>query len=490
MKRVFIILLSLLPSLGFAQGLNAIYSFTSYQTPEGRPYIEVNLSIDASSVEYINNRARVEVVLIISQEEEIKHIEKREINAQKSKENANSIIDIQRIALNNGEYKAELSFRDINAQTEALVVEDEIRINYPKDEVAVSGVQLVESYTKTETESMYSKNGYDIIPYPFEGIPENRNQIHYYAEVYNADKKFGEDNYYAVGIALEEALTKTKLSNFQRIRREKTSPVNIIMGGFDIQDLPEGYYNLVVEARDANNHLFAYSSTGFIRYAHKDIKEESFLLPEDAFVNKINEEDIDEHLHSIHPIASEMHKDFLRKEARTASLEEKRNFLFNFWRQINFNNPEGEWKYYMTQVDYVNKTYSTRIRKGYETDMGRVYLVYGEPDKIIDEKFKSTGGIKQRTMADRIANPDAIDQSPDGVSYMPYQIWRYNRTPFGESNKSFVFYAKQNNLMEYFLLHSDAKGEPYDRFWENVLTRGVLPEGVEGEAGVQFRKGY
>lgn len=44
--------------------------------------------------------------------------------------------------------------------------------------------------------------------------------------------------------------------------------------------------------------------------------------------------------------------------------------------------------------------------------------------------------------------------------------------------------------MEYFLLHSDAKGEPFDRFWENTLSRGLLPEGVEGEAGIQFRKGY
>lgn len=124
-----------------------------------------------------------------------------------------------------------------------------------------------------------------------------------------------------------------------------------------------------------------------------------------------------------------MHKRFIQSELKSATTEEKKIFLYNFFRQINPSNPNGEWAYYMENVKYVNDRYSTSIKKGYDTEMGRVYLVYGKPDKIIDEKFKSTGGIKQRTMSDNLANPDAENQSPDGISYMPYQIWRYNKNP-------------------------------------------------------------
>ena len=42
--------------------------------------------------------------------------------------------------------------------------------------------------------------------------------------------------------------------------------------------------------------------------------------------------------------------------------------------------------------------------------------------------------------------------------------------------------------MEYFLLHSDAKGEPSDVDWETLLTRGNMPEGMSGDAGLQFKR--
>jgi hypothetical protein len=69
-------------------------------------------------------------------------------------------------------------------------------------------------------------------------------------------------------------------------------------------------------------------------------------------------------------------------------------------------------------------------------------------------------------------------------------MWRYDHTPFGESNRTFVFYAPQNDMAEYFLLHSNVKGEKQDMYWESVLSRHTLPDGVEGDAGIQFRKGH
>lgn len=494
MKKIylFILLLALsIPSISLSQGVNAIYSFSSYLIPEKNPYVEVNLSIDATSIEYNgDNKSHIEYLLVIKKGKEIIHADKRELKADKPSESGSSILDIQRVSLGNGKYYAEIKIKDNLTKNPPLIIVDSFNINYPKDEICISDIQIIDSYSKSKEDNIRSKNGYDIIPYLFDAVDKNKNQLLYYAEVYNSEKQFGTDNYYILNIGFENPVTKKKFEKIQRIKREKTSKVSILLGGINIEELPEGVYNLIIEARDAKNLLYAYKTIPFVRYSDLKAPKEDIEIPKEAFVNSIEEKDINEYIFCLYPIANEMHKRFIQSELKSATTEEKKIFLYNFFRQINPSNPNGEWAYYMENVKFVNERYSTSIKKGYDTEMGRVYLVYGKPDKIIDEKFKSTGGIKQRTMSDNIANPDAENQSPDGISYMPYQIWRYNKTPYGEVNKSFVFYAKQNNLMEYFLLHSDAKGEPFDRFWENTLSRGLLPEGVEGEAGIQFRKGY
>ena len=73
-------------------------------------------------------------------------------------------------------------------------------INYPKNQIAVSSVQLIDSYKKTTSQNIRSKNGYDLIPYLFDAIAENKNTLTYYAEIYNAEKEFGKDSTYAISV--------------------------------------------------------------------------------------------------------------------------------------------------------------------------------------------------------------------------------------------------------------------------------------------------
>lgn len=494
MKRLFFLsIISLLPIISFAQGVNAIYSFTTYNIPTKSPYVEVNTSVDGRSISYVKNSegkdaGLVELVLIIKKDSSVVYVQKRDLNVIKSNDNS-SIIDIQRIGLENGKYVARFEIRDKNTKAQPLTIEDNFEVNYPKNQIAVSDVQIIDSYTKPIEQSIRTKNGLDMTPYIFDALPESKKQITYYAEIYNSDKQFGKDSNYVISVIIENIRTGKKFEAIQKIKREQAKEVTIVMGNLDIEQLPQGSYYLVVEARDKKNILYAYNKIAFFRYSNITEKLISDI-PANAFVNNISEKDINEYLYCLIPIAGESQKTYIKKTTDTSSLEAKRYFLYAFWRNINPENPTGEWRNYMNEVEYVNKKYTTRIKKGYETEMGRVYLVYGKPDILIDEKFKATSGMRKRTTADKVSNIDAVNLSPDAVSYMPYQIWKYKRTPYGETNKGFVFYAPHNNLEEYQLLHSDAKGEPFDYYWENRLTRGSLQEGVEGDAGVQFRRGY
>lgn len=494
MKRTAFFCLCLLPCLLFGQGIRAIYDFTTYSSTEGN-YVELNTSVDMGSLVLSDNGAEVELTVLICKAEntdEVMYLDKRDLKADKTVYGAGKqMLDTQRMKLADGNYVLYMSFKDKNSSAAAVEEKDVIRMNYPQGELAVSDIQIINTPVKSSAKTINTKQGYEIIPYPFDALPKDKNRIDYYVEVYNADKYFAKDSLYFLTTVIENLNTNTRMADFARAEMIKAKDISAVIGALDISKLPEGSYYLTVEVRDRNNILHAYKREAFFRQS--DIKQETEKnsdIPKDAFVFALTDEQLDENIETLEPIASEAVKQFIRKELPTATRDIKLYFLYNFWRNEDPVSPQLAWQQYRTKLEYVNKKYATNIKKGYQTDMGRVYLVYGAPTDIIDEKFKASSGLKKRTLDDIAATPGMVKRDADGVNYLPYQMWRYDRTPFGETNRMFVFYAQQNDLSEYTLLHSNAKGERNEMYWEDVLSRYTLGPGVEGEAGVQFRKGH
>jgi GWxTD domain-containing protein len=93
--------------------------------------------------------------------------------------------------------------------------------------------------------------------------------------------------------------------------------------------------------------------------------------------------------------------------------EERDQFIEAFWARRNptpdvFNN-EFQVEHYR-RIAYVNTHFGTGI-PGWETDRGRIYIVYGAPDKI---DSYPTGLTQEKS-------PDAADASP-----RPLEVWGYH----------------------------------------------------------------
>jgi len=96
-------------------------------------------------------------------------------------------------------------------------------------------------------------------------------------------------------------------------------------------------------------------------------------------------------------------------------------------------------------VKLVNQKFSTRIKRGYETDRGIVFLRYGPPNTIAESYFE----------------PSAY----------PYEIWHYYELR-NQRNKKFVFYSRDRITNDFDLIHSDATGEIANYRWKlDVLKR-------------------
>lgn len=458
-KRIFTLLFSLIVIFTYSQeNLNAFFYSSPFYTPEHGPYIETYMAIVGESVNFIETehdklvQATIEITMLFKQNKEIKDFRKYNLKSPivtDTIEFKPNFIDMQRIPLEKGIYSFELIVRDINDSTGyKFIYHDILTIEFNDTNVNISGIQLVESYKKTKKQNLYSKNGYDLIPFVSDFFPNTVMNLIFYAEVYNMDKIVGLDEAYLLKYYIEGFNTNKVLHEFSHFRKQLASQVNVIFENMDIEKLPSGNFNLVIEIRDKNNKLlkdkkyFFQRSNPGMEYSLSDLP--SIDISNSFVLNITNTESIKEYIRSLRPISDELERTFADNQLKAGNLKLMQQFFLNFWEKRNMSNPKGEWEYYLEQVIHVNNSFSTQIMKGYETDRGRIYLQYGTPNTITDKKFE--------------------------MQYYPYQIWHYYQTQ-GQTNRKFVFYKPGLAVNDFQLIHSNARGEISNKNWGKFLIK-------------------
>jgi GWxTD domain-containing protein len=126
-------------------------------------------------------------------------------------------------------------------------------------------------------------------------------------------------------------------------------------------------------------------------------------------------------------------------------IEDKRQHLRTFWAQFSKDTTVIENEYrldYLDRVRYANSAFGEGVREGWESERGRVLLVYGRPDQI--ERFPSNSGQKA------------------------YEIWYYHAF---ENGAEFCF-VDVSGMGQLKLVHSTARGELRDDRWQRLLAPG------------------
>jgi GWxTD domain-containing protein len=162
-----------------------------------------------------------------------------------------------------------------------------------------------------------------------------------------------------------------------------------------------------------------------------------------------NRDTLIDHIKSLRPRAELLERSIIDKQIHSATTDELQQFMYNFWFKRNEDNPQLAWDEYYDMVLFVNDEFGTHVKKGYESDRGRVYLQYGKPDKHI--------------------------RVPSEPNAYPYEIWFFYH--IGDvNNKRFVFYNRDLSTNDYELLHSDMTGEKYNRQWDLDLHSRTNPK--------------
>lgn len=510
MKRIILIIVAVLtlaqPTLSAQGRMQALFSYsTFYVTRTQTPYIETYLSFDAWTMQFgqIEDgvyRATVEVIITLLQGDSVCYAKKYDLNSPtvSSLDDLDfSFIDVQRFSAHNGIYDLVISLRDKGSEDAAVVVSEKLALNYDNTHPSLSSLQLMSSATPTETENILSRGGYDMEPYVSDYFPEQLTQLNFYYEIYNIDKELGRKPFLAMAY-IEQQETGTRYDGQRVISRKYSSPSIPVYGSIDISGLPSGNYNLVVEERNSDNQLLLYKKLPFFR-SNPGVKGKEISDFATTFAGAYtNEESLNIYLDALYPIASEREKSVVHDLIRRPGLEEKQAFLYRFWKERYPLNAETEWLKYKERVDFVLANFSYPRTLGIHTDRGRVYMQYGPPDFVRDEKnYVSTRHLEKNHTADATTmmetggtDDDMFANASQGhVYYLPYQIWRYNKLETDDPNRVFLFWDEHRSGY-YRLLNSNARGEVQEMGWERRLCRNQIGEGVVGDVGEQFKRGY
>jgi hypothetical protein len=94
---------------------------------------------------------------------------------------------------------------------------------------------------------------------------------------------------------------------------------------------------------------------------------------------------------------------------------------------------------YLQRVTAANQRFHALSRQGWNTDRGRVFIMYGEPDEI--------------------------ERYPSSVDIKPYEVWHYYSI---ENGVEFDF-VERSGFGDYILVNSTKRGELRDDQWQRYL---------------------
>ncbi len=306
---------------------------------------------------------------------------------------------------------------------------------------AMSDIELANNLIQSEdTNSLFYKNTYEIMPNPACLYGEKLPVLFYYTELYNVNKDPG-----APELKQEVSVVNARnvvLSQKTKILSRMHQDI-VVVDAVPVAKIPTGSYTLQITVTDTTKKIMAVQKKKFFVYnpSFKDTLKEHLI--EAQYISSefagMNEEDVQETFAISKYIAT---KNELVKWDKLSDLEGKKNFLFQFWnsRDTDPSTPENEFKNeYFKRVTDANFKYGTLRRKGWKTERGRILLMYGEPNQI--------------------------DRYPSETDKRPYEIWEYQEL---EGGVIFVF-GDLTGFNDFSLIHSTKRGEISDAYWKRRL---------------------
>jgi GWxTD domain-containing protein len=435
--------------------LEALFDIKKFRQGD-RHFVETYLYIFGPSLlqhkdTNVKNK-KVEILLFIENEQrEIVDYKKHVIEGEIDHINKNGILDLQRFSLEDGNYHLSLKLVDQIDTNNIEEHQQSFSLSKPKS-VEFSDVELLDKYWKSDSVSKLNKSGFEMIPLVTTYFGPEFNRLSYYNEIYFNDdiRKENSSVILTQSILVEE--NRKIAGQYNKLKKISTSAVVPVLNSFDLSNLPTGNYILKLSVMDKNQRILNTKELSFQRTNLNNsmkLNRLNSVSIANTFASILPQDSLNEFMKCLAPLASNLEKNIIDNKLNDIDDTLKRQFIYSFWYNRFPNDPAYNWSKYKNEVKKTNQLFGTKVRKGYETDRGRIYLKYGPPNTITDR--------------------------PNEPSAYPYQIWHYYK--IGRfNNKRFIFYLPDLVSNDYVILHSTLQGEYFNNNWKTDLHSRNTPE--------------
>ena len=418
-------------------------------------FIETYLYIYGNSLrnnlDTSNYDKSVEVLQYIeNNKNEIVDFKKYNISGNAEIINRNGILDQQRFSLVDGEYTINLKLKDINDTTNKEEHLQKISL-IKATKTMFSDIELLDSYWKSDSSTKLNKSGIEMIPLVTTYFGPEFNKLAYYSEIYfdEETKKNHESLLLTQSILIKES--GEIAGQYNKLKKVSTSSVFPILNSFDLNNLPTGNYILKLNLIDKNQQLINSQELSFQRTNLNNsmkLNRLNAVSIMNTFAHDLPSDSLNEFMKCLVPLASNLEKNIIDNKLEEIDDTLKRQFIYSFWYNRYPSDPALFWNKYKNEVKKTNQLFGTKVRRGYQTDRGRIYLKYGPPNTITDR--------------------------PNEPSAYPYQVWHYYK--IGRfNNKRFIFYLPDLVSNDYVILHSNLQGEYFNNNWKTDLHSRNTP---------------
>jgi len=423
-------------------------------------YVEIYYSLPQALLKFVRNDSASFVCKLVLDLEmyhdkkllanKIWKIEKQ-IADTTSIQEGSQLVDLIRYFVDDaGAYRIKLRVRDMyqpeavdSAQTVFTVRKAD------KSDVHISDVELatnIRRSTADDSQSKLIKNKYLISPNPSGLFGEGSSRVYYYYETYNLSTyKSRSPKYLAVSMIQDAYGNKIDGVGVTYRTRIIKHDANVELGMLNVSNLPSGKYKLIYGIADSARSLLASHEKDFFIYnpdvPSTQLEDQGNYGP----ITLLNGKQLDEEFRFVRYILSKEEKEVYNGMTND---EAKRKFLYEIWAK-----PRNDFSVtgipfreeYLARVHFANEHYTSVFGPGWNSDRGRVFILYGSPSSL--ERFPSTQEL------------------------LPYQIWTYDFLK-KQSGVKFVF-ADKAGFNKYELIHSTLSGELQDFSWKKTIARGT-----------------
>ncbi|HFE64048.1 MAG TPA: GWxTD domain-containing protein [Caldithrix sp.] len=417
--------------------------FGRFRYDDSSVYLEVYYSVYAQNIEYQNTAeglcatTTLNFDLLDAIADSI--LAKDQINIKFSKNASDDVTEAQgstgilKLILPKGKYR-------IRMYHGADTLSNEVSVTpFKSDKVTLSDLELSSNIITRvqDKENPFYKNTMLIMPNPSLIFGESLPRLYYYLEMYNlqAGTANPEDKL-LVQVVIADSDGKVRLKKeYHRTHKNESS---VEFGAFNVRRLESGLYTLIFAVTDSANNVTVYRRRNFYVYnpdvvlAREEESGEQYINSE--FKN-LPETTLDQMFAQARYVATSSEISVYKI---LNTLESKRQFLFKFWKSRNQKKPGWKDEYYQ-RVRYASEHFRVGTMEGWQSDMGRVYILYGPASE--EKHF------------------------PSGPDENPYEIWYYYDI---EGGVEFDF-VDLNGFGIYRLVNSTKRDEVTYPDWQNYI---------------------